>query len=122
MKFKHRMDWNQGRIDVGGTYYEIKDGYFTIDDPNPETVERLKIAGHEPTNEPKKPESKPSVTPLTKEDLTAVDGIGASYAQAIIDIFGTVENMETAGAAKIAEKIKGVDEDKAEEVLATLSI
>ena len=113
MKFKHRTGRSKGKIDVNGTKYDIVDGYFEIEDPQDATVTLLKRNGHEPVVESK-------TGSLSVDELTQIDGIGPAYAEQIVDIYGTAEELFEAGAEDIAERISGVSVSKAEDIIASL--
>jgi len=60
-------------------------------------------------------------TPLDQGALEEIDGIGPTYAEEIVDQYGTVEELVDAGPEMISEEVSGVDLEKAEEIIEHLS-
>lgn len=59
-------------------------------------------------------------TPLETGTLEEIDGIGPTYAEKIVDQYGTVEELVEAGAERISEEVSGVDLEKAQEIIDTI--
>ena len=120
MKFKHRMGWPNGKIDIGGKKYNIVNGVFEIPEPNPQVIQRLKAAGHKAISQIEEPE--PEVVEakpweLTVDELTEVNGVGKAYATKIIEAFPLSSDLVAAGASGIAEAVGGISELKAQEII-----
>jgi len=56
-------------------------------------------------------------TPLDTYMLEKVDGIGPTYAEEIVDMYGTIEKLVEAGASELSKEVSGVDLEKAEEII-----